>query len=72
MGALASAAGTLRGGPRLAIRVFAVGLSLTRVVILAHWATDVIAGFVLGAMLERLLRPWTGYPLDSRKEDALA
>src|SRR5512142_2597187 len=35
MGALASAAGTLPAGPRRAIRMFAVVLSLTRVVVLA-------------------------------------
>jgi undecaprenyl-diphosphatase len=63
MGALASAAGALPAGPRLAIRAFAVGLSLTRVVVLAHWASDVIAGFALGTVIERLLRVWTGYPL---------
>ena len=65
MGALASAAGTLPAGPRRAIRIFAVGLSLTRVVVLAHWASDVVAGFALGAVLERLLRSWTGYPLEA-------
>jgi membrane-associated phospholipid phosphatase len=68
MGALASAAGTLPAGPRRAIRALAVGLSLTRVVVLAHWASDVVAGFALGAILERTLRLWTGYPLDSPKE----
>jgi membrane-associated phospholipid phosphatase len=68
MGALASAAGTLPAGPRRAIRVLAVGLSLTRVVVLAHWASDVVVGFALGAILERTLRLWTGYPLDSSKE----
>jgi undecaprenyl-diphosphatase len=61
MGALASAAGALPPGPRRAIRSIAVGLSLTRIAILAHWASDVLAGFALGAALERLLRPWTGY-----------
>ena len=68
MGALASAAGTLPAGRRRAIRALAVGLSLTRVVVLAHWASDVVAGFALGAILERTLRLWTGYPLDSSKE----
>jgi undecaprenyl-diphosphatase len=61
MGALASAAGTLPAAPRRTIRTLAVGLSLTRVAILAHWASDVFAGFALGAGLERLLRLWTGY-----------
>jgi undecaprenyl-diphosphatase len=37
MGALASAAGTLPAAPRRAIRALAVGLSLTPVVVLAHW-----------------------------------
>jgi membrane-associated phospholipid phosphatase len=69
MGALASAAGTLPAGPRRTIRALAVGLSLTRVVVLAHWASDVVAGFALGAILERLLRLWTGYPLEAPQED---
>jgi undecaprenyl-diphosphatase len=69
MGALASAAGTLPPGPRRAIRTVAVGLSLTRVVVLAHWASDVVAGFALGAVLERLLRSWTGYPAKASNED---
>jgi membrane-associated phospholipid phosphatase len=69
MGALASAAGALPAGPRWAIRALAVGLSLTRVVVLAHWASDVLAGFALGAVLERTLRLWTGYPHEGSKED---
>jgi undecaprenyl-diphosphatase len=62
MGALASAAGPLPPGLRRAIRALAVGLCLTRIVVLAHWASDVVAGFALGAALERMLRLWTGYP----------
>jgi undecaprenyl-diphosphatase len=69
MGALASAAGTLPVGPRWAIRALAIGLSLTRVAILAHWLSDVVAGFTLGAVLERLLRPWTGCPTENLKGD---
>jgi undecaprenyl-diphosphatase len=69
MGALASAAGTLPAGQRRAIRTVAVGLSLTRIMVLAHWASDVVAGFALGAILERLLRLWTGYPFEGSKED---
>jgi len=70
MGALASAAGTLPIGPRRVVRGVAIALSLTRVVVLAHWVSDVVAGFVLGAGLERLLRLWTGYPLaTSRRGD---
>jgi membrane-associated phospholipid phosphatase len=69
MGALASAAGALPSVPRRAIRAVAVSLSLTRIVVLAHWASDVVVGFALGALLERLLRPWTGYPLAASQED---
>ena len=65
MGALPSGAGTLPAGPRRAIQTVAVGLSLTRIVVLAHWASDVVAGFALGAILERLLR----YPFEGLKED---
>jgi membrane-associated phospholipid phosphatase len=69
MGALASGAGTLPPGPRWAVRTLAVGLSLTRIVVLAHWASDVVAGFALGVGLERLLRLWTGYPACVLKEN---
>ena len=51
------------------IRALALGLSLTRVVVLAHWTSDVVAGFALGAFLKRALRLWTGYPLDPSQED---
>jgi len=69
MGALASAAGALAVGPRRVIQTLAVALSLTRVVVLAHWASDVAAGFTLGAILERLLRLWSGYPLPDSQDD---
>jgi membrane-associated phospholipid phosphatase len=69
MGALASAAGTLPPLLRRLIRTLAVGLSLTRVIVLAHWASDVIAGFALGVIMDRLLRLWTGYPMSPPKED---
>lgn len=69
MGAFASAAGTLPSGPRRVVRGLAIGLSLTRIFVLAHWASDVVAGFALGAILERTLRLWTGYPLASPADD---
>ena len=47
--------------PRTVVRSVAVGLCLTRVMLLAHWASDVVVGFVLGAGVERSLRVWTGY-----------
>jgi undecaprenyl-diphosphatase len=65
---MASAAGTLPPLPRRAIRTLAIGLSLTRIVVLAHWASDVVAGFTFGAVMERLLRLWTGYGLQSSEE----
>lgn len=67
MGALASAAGALPPAARRAIRAFALGISVTRVVVLAHWASDVVAGFAVGAALERILRLWTGFPLQAGK-----
>jgi membrane-associated phospholipid phosphatase len=68
MGALASAAGAMPPGPRRTVRALAVGISLTRILVLAHWASDVVAGFALGAVLERVLRLWTGYPVADSKE----
>lgn len=59
MGALASAAAVLPPGRRRMVRSFAVVLSLTRVALLAHWASDVVAGFALGIAVERMLRSWT-------------
>ena len=64
MGALASAAGALPAGPRRVVRTLAIGLSLTRVAVLAHWASDVVAGFAVGMALERFLRCWTGFPAE--------
>jgi PAP2 superfamily len=68
MGALASAAGALPAGPRRVVRTLAVGLSLTRVAVLAHWASDVVAGFAVGMALERFLRCWTGFPLEPAQD----
>lgn len=59
MGALASAAGLLPPARRRLVRLIAVFLSLSRVALLAHWTSDVIAGFSLGVAIERMLRPWT-------------
>ncbi|MBR0822999.1 phosphatase PAP2 family protein [Bradyrhizobium liaoningense] len=69
MGALASAAGLLPPARRRTVRAIAVALSLTRIALLAHWASDVVAGFALGASVERFLRPWTlaGRRRDSRR-----
>jgi membrane-associated phospholipid phosphatase len=70
MGALASAAGLLPPARRGLVRSVAVALSLTRIALLAHWASDVVAGFTLGVVIERVLRPWTlskSYPKPRRR-----
>jgi undecaprenyl-diphosphatase len=38
------------------------------IVVLAHWASDVLVGFVVGALIEGILRLWTGYPYSDTKE----
>ena len=61
VGALASAATVLPRARRNLVWAVGAGLALTRVVLLAHWMSDVVAGLALGALAERLLRPLTGY-----------
>jgi undecaprenyl-diphosphatase len=64
VGALASAATELPPAARNTVWLVGTGLVLTRVALLAHWLSDVVAGLAIGALVERLLRFWTGY--DSR------
>jgi undecaprenyl-diphosphatase len=59
MGALASAAGLFPPAQRRLARAGAVALSATRILLLAHWASDVVVGFATGALIERLIRPIT-------------
>lgn len=61
VGALASAATVLPAAKRNVVWALGAGLALTRIVLLAHWASDVVTGLALGAITERLLRPFTGY-----------
>ena len=61
VGALASAATVLPAAGRNAVWALSAGLALTRIVLLAHWTSDVVAGAALGALTERLLRPLTGF-----------
>jgi hypothetical protein len=61
VGALASAATVLPPAKRNVVWSIGGGLVLTRIVLLAHWTSDVIAGLAIGALTERLLRPCTGY-----------
>jgi len=61
IGALASAASELPREQRYTAWLIGAGLVATRIVLLAHWTSDVIAGLAIGAATERLLRPLTGY-----------
>jgi undecaprenyl-diphosphatase len=61
VGALASAATELPPTQRNAVWAIGAVLVATRVVLLAHWLSDVLAGLAIGAVVERLLRFWTGY-----------
>ena len=36
-------------------------VAATRIVLLAHWTTDVVAGLVMGTLVERCLRPLSGH-----------
>ena len=61
IGALASAATVLPPAQRNTVWAVGGGLVLTRIVLLAHWTSDVVAGLALGAFAERLLRLLTGF-----------
>jgi undecaprenyl-diphosphatase len=61
IGALASAATVLPPGQRNAVWAIGGGLVLTRIVLLAHWTSDVIVGLAVGASVERFLRLLTGF-----------
>lgn len=61
VGALASAASRLPRAWRNLAWLVSAGLVATRIVLLAHWTSDVIAGLVIGSLTERLLRRFTGY-----------
>jgi membrane-associated phospholipid phosphatase len=61
IGALASAATVLPPTQRNACWAIGGGLVLTRIVVLAHWTSDVVAGLAVGVALERLLRLVTGF-----------
>ncbi|HJZ20136.1 MAG TPA: phosphatase PAP2 family protein [Bradyrhizobium sp.] len=61
IGALASAASVLPPRQRAAVWSTGAALVLTRIVLLAHWTSDVAAGLLIGGMIERMLRPITGF-----------
>lgn len=64
VGAIASAATVLAPAKRNLVWSIGAGLVLTRVVLLAHWMSDVVTGVAVGVLTERLLRFWTGYGSD--------
>jgi undecaprenyl-diphosphatase len=61
VGALASAASRLPRRQRNVVWLVGAGLVATRILLLAHWTSDVVAGLAIGATIERLLRRVTGY-----------
>ncbi len=61
IGALGSAASVLPTKQRNAIWAVGTGLVLTRILLLAHWTSDVAAGLALGALIERFIRVFTGF-----------
>jgi undecaprenyl-diphosphatase len=63
VGALASAATELPPNQRNCVWAIGATLLAARVVLLAHWLSDVLAGCAIGALVERLLRFWTGFGL---------
>jgi membrane-associated phospholipid phosphatase len=69
VGALASAACQLPKASRNAIWMAGGALVATRVILLAHWASDVVVGLAIGVLTERLLRRLTGYGRSSPSGD---
>jgi hypothetical protein len=61
IGALASAATVLPPAQRNTVWAVGGGLVLTRIMLLAHWTSDVVVGLALGAVTERLLRLLTRF-----------
>jgi undecaprenyl-diphosphatase len=70
-GALASAASRLPKSQRDILWLLGGGLVATRVLLLAHWTSDVLVGLSIGAVLERSLRRLTGYGRTSSASSAL-
>jgi membrane-associated phospholipid phosphatase len=67
VGALASAASQLPRRERNAVWLIGAGLVATRIVLLAHWTSDVMAGLAIGVLAERCVRRLTGYGRDPAK-----
>jgi membrane-associated phospholipid phosphatase len=69
VGAVASAVSW--ASPKSAPVAWGLGglVAATRIVLLAHWTTDVLAGLVMGALVERCLRPLSA-GMHATEEDA--
>jgi undecaprenyl-diphosphatase len=61
VGALASAASRLPRRQRNIAWLVSAGRVVTRIILLAHWTSDVLAGLAIGALTERSLRRFTDY-----------
>ena len=64
------AASELPGRQRNAVWLIGAGLVATRVILLAHWTSDVLAGLAIGALVERWLRRFTGFGARGRETPA--
>jgi undecaprenyl-diphosphatase len=64
VGAVASAVSW--ASPKSAPIAWGLGglVAATRIVVLAHWTTDVVAGLVMGVLVERSLRPLSRHACD--------
>jgi membrane-associated phospholipid phosphatase len=73
VGALASAATLLPSRARNPVWAIGAILAATRIVLLAHWFSDVLAGLGLGVAMERAMRRLTRpVPIHSRREIPVA
>ena len=70
VGAFASAATALPPPKRNLIWSVGAALVATRIILLAHWASDVVAGLAMGALVERLVRFWTGFESTGKNSPA--
>jgi hypothetical protein len=61
IGGLASTASVLPAKQRNAVWAAGAGLVLTRILLLAHWTSDIVIGLAVGALTERLIRSLTGF-----------
>jgi membrane-associated phospholipid phosphatase len=70
VGAMVSAAAPLPARQRHMVWLAGAGLVATRIVLLAHWTSDVIVGLAIGVAVERWLRRFTGYGRENHSGNA--